>query len=569
MDKILLGFEVPTGQPVYMSLHHTVVCGMTQLSGKTTALEAIINRSGLRAIAFKTKRGESGFNSYHEIPPFFQERADWRYVQSILEATMRERMKFERSWIIKASKGAKTLEDVYKNVIEQKQKARKDSLSESVYTVLEEYLKIVVPQIKKFGNNLSQELVLQDGINVMDLTPMSLEMRSLVIRSVMEHVSDNLNDVIIIVPEAWEYLPQGRSTPVKWFAETFIRKGAAIGNYLFVDSQDIAGIDKAPLRQCDNWIMGRQREIHEIDRLRDTIGKNFASEEEIRQLPLGTFFASIGNDLKKVYVLPVGIPEEMGVQVAKGEISSDVVKERLKSGRNGGDEVYKEMYEKEKKAREDLEKELDKAYAVITTNENISKKQIEGLEKEVQNNKEIIINQIKLEARMLEVDKKQKEVENEDAEIRRQVELLQKEVKAYDKLKEALAEIVGPVARIETVSSPGQPSIVELQAEQTVLNVIQIQRSLDVSTSNLLGRVSLLYSEGFFDEKEKSISDINKELNSKGWINNPQISEFLDDICRWGFLRKRKADRWLYIAAIKSTEAEKQGLLKRTVEVRT
>ena len=70
--KILLGFEVSTGKEVHMGLHHTVITGMTQLSGKTTTLEAIISRANRRAIAFKTKRGESGFNSYREIPPFFK-----------------------------------------------------------------------------------------------------------------------------------------------------------------------------------------------------------------------------------------------------------------------------------------------------------------------------------------------------------------------------------------------------------------------------------------------------------------------------------------------------------------
>lgn len=68
-NRILLGFEVGTGKEVQMRLHHTVVTGMTQLSGKTTTLEAIISRSGKRAIAFKAKRGEEGFNAYTRSCP--------------------------------------------------------------------------------------------------------------------------------------------------------------------------------------------------------------------------------------------------------------------------------------------------------------------------------------------------------------------------------------------------------------------------------------------------------------------------------------------------------------------
>jgi hypothetical protein len=315
--KIMLGFEIGTGKEVQMSLHHTVITGMTQLSGKTTTLEAIISRANKRAIAFKTKRGESGFNNYREMPPFFVERADWQYVATLLEAVMREKMRFERPWIMKATQGTKSLREVLENVQTLRSETKRQ-LSENIYTALEEYLKIVVPQIEKL--KFSKTLDLIDGINVVDLTEMTVELQSLVIQSTMEYVINNLQETILIVPEAWEHIPQGRNTPVKLYAETFIRKGAAIGNYLFIDSQDIAGIDKMPLRQCNNWILGRQREGHEVERVREQIGKNKIDAEEIRSLPLGHFIAILGDDIRKVYVLPAGVPAKIGRQVAMGEI---------------------------------------------------------------------------------------------------------------------------------------------------------------------------------------------------------------------------------------------------------
>ncbi len=331
--KILLGFEVGTGKEVHMSLHHTVITGMTQLSGKTTTLEAIISRVNRRAIAFKTKRGESGFNNYREIPPFFEERADWQYVATLLEAVMREKMKFERPWIMKATQGTNSLRQVLENVQMLRAEAT-TQLPENVYTALEEYLKIVVPQIEKF--RFSKKLDLIDGINVMDLTEMSVELQSLVIQSTMEFVINNLHETILIVPEAWEHIPQGRNTPVKLYAETFIRKGAAIGNYLFIDSQDIAGIDKMPLRQCNNWILGRQREGHEVERVREQIGRNKMDAEEIRSLPLGHFIAILGDDIKKVYVLPAGVPAKIGKRVALGELPvTEVGKYMNGSGEEG------------------------------------------------------------------------------------------------------------------------------------------------------------------------------------------------------------------------------------------
>jgi len=328
-SKILLGFEVGSGKEVQMRLHHTVVTGMTQLSGKTTTLEAIISRSGRRAIAFKTKRGEEGFNAYEEILPFFNERADWQYVASLLEATLREKLKFERPWIMRATKGARTLREVMENIAMLKAESSGGSLPENIYTALEEYLKIVVPQIERF--QFSKTLELKDGINVMDLTEMSVELQSLVIRSTMEHVISELRDVIVIIPEAWEHLPQGRNTPVKLYAETFIRKGASIGNFLFIDSQDIAGVDKTPLRQCNNWILGRQREAHEVERVREILGRNRFSAEDIRGLPLGHFYAVLGDELKKVYVLPAGVPYKLGRRVATGEVPVEKIKDYLES----------------------------------------------------------------------------------------------------------------------------------------------------------------------------------------------------------------------------------------------
>jgi hypothetical protein len=76
----------------------------------------------------------------------------------------------------------------------------------------------------------------------------------------------------------------------------------------------------------------------------------------------------------------------------------------------------------------------------------------------------------------------------------------------------------------------------------------------------------LLYAEGFFDEEERTISTVQREMMRRGWPKDPRLSGFLDEMCSWGYLRKRRTDRWLYQAAIKSTEAKEKSLLKE-VEV--
>jgi len=52
MHKIKLGYVIPSGDPVEINPSHLIVTGITQLSGKTTTLEALISRSGSKAIVF-------------------------------------------------------------------------------------------------------------------------------------------------------------------------------------------------------------------------------------------------------------------------------------------------------------------------------------------------------------------------------------------------------------------------------------------------------------------------------------------------------------------------------------
>ena len=123
MTEILLGFEVGSGRPVHVRLHHLAIFGMTQLSGKTTTLEALISRSGLRAIAFITKRGESGFTRYRLIPAFYRPRADWQYVEGLVNVALGEKVKYEpgmRWAIIKVAKESHNLREVKAKALELK-----------------------------------------------------------------------------------------------------------------------------------------------------------------------------------------------------------------------------------------------------------------------------------------------------------------------------------------------------------------------------------------------------------------------------------------------------------------
>jgi len=312
-----LGFEVGTGKAVEIPLKHMVVTGQTQEAGKTTALEALIVRSGLRAVTFVTKRGEGAFAGGRRLQPFFRERADWVFVSSLIDATLGEKNKLLRAWLMKVCRGTKTLAEVQHNVIAAKEKAR--GFSESIYTEIEGYLELVVPQLAQLPP--AQKVVIGAGLNVMDLARYSTELQALVIRSVLEHVYEHEEGVVTVIPEAWEFLPEGRGSPVKREAEALIRKGAGLKNYVWLDSQDLAGVWKTAVRAAPVVLIGVQREANEIKRTLANIPAGIAkpSSSAVARLQLGEFFACWGQHTIKTYVQPAWATEEQARAVALGD----------------------------------------------------------------------------------------------------------------------------------------------------------------------------------------------------------------------------------------------------------
>ena len=115
-DKILLGYEIGSGTPVEAKLHHLFISGVTQHSGKTTGLEAFIDRAGLPALVFRTGRGELGFTNAHRIQPYFRERTDWRFLEGLLSVHLREKTKIYRSNLMTVSRGANNLQTVWDRI---------------------------------------------------------------------------------------------------------------------------------------------------------------------------------------------------------------------------------------------------------------------------------------------------------------------------------------------------------------------------------------------------------------------------------------------------------------------
>jgi hypothetical protein len=359
---ILLGWEIGTGRRVEIpDTGHLAWFGQTQLSGKTTALEAIAYRGELRAVAFITKQGEGGFLTGRMISPYFSEPTNdeeqplWRWVKSILEASQQRKLNFEEAWIIRCCedpRSARTLKDVHENIkallggeggyVEKGRGKKKkkewkytrkpvSGINAGVYTSLKAYFDIVMPQLARLP--YTKKLTLHDGLNVMDLREYAMETQALVIRSVMEWVYQHEKGVRVIVPEAQDFVPQGKNSPVKMACETLVRKAGANKNFMWLDSQDMAAVDKIMLRACSIVGIGVQTEAHEIDRSLDGLFMPQLRPVDIARLKIGEFFVRTPEaKVSKVYVQPAWMNSELHAQaIAKGEESVSSARQMLRA----------------------------------------------------------------------------------------------------------------------------------------------------------------------------------------------------------------------------------------------
>lgn len=327
MKKIKIGYEVGTGEEVKIEPSHLIVTGLTQLSGKTTTLEALIKRSGLKAIVFKTKIGEKSFASSQEVPPFFRDRSDYEFVKSLIEAYAREKLFIEKGTLMQLCKGSATLVEIQKKVDDKIAEGKLRGLKEEIHIRLQHYLENLIPQIKYA--NFSKTLQISEGINVMNLERFSEEAQSLIIQSVADEVLKTMNNTILVIPEAWKFTPQKYNNPCKRTIESYIRQGAANKNFIWLDSQDMSGVDKIPLKQISTWILGFQSERNEVKHTLDQIALPKASkpkEEEIMTLRTGHFILSNYDGVKKVYVQPVWLDDDNAIKMAKGEIEAEDIK---------------------------------------------------------------------------------------------------------------------------------------------------------------------------------------------------------------------------------------------------
>lgn len=179
--------------------------------------------------------------------------------------------------------------------------------------------------------SFSSELALEPGtVHVMDLEDLKPSMQQLIIAATIDRVMEKLKNVIIVLPEARDFIPEDRRTPAKLSVENLIRKGAKLGNYLWCDSQALTGLDLDVMRNVGVWMFGRQDLDREAERSSRSIPGKTATTNDIRSLKVGEFYLVQGESVKKVYVQPVWASDTFARNAASGAFRSEYIEMRGK-----------------------------------------------------------------------------------------------------------------------------------------------------------------------------------------------------------------------------------------------
>lgn len=499
-NQFLIGFEVGSGEAVQAQLHHLFISGVTQHSGKTTSLEAFLSRAGQRALIFRCGRGEIGFDGAKHIRPYFRERTDWRFVEGLLSAHLQEKSKFYRSNIMRACRNAKGLGDIYNWIKDKLANAREGSWDEKVYTELDQYFSEIIPTLGQI--DFASSLELSEGLNMIDLEGVPVAVQQLIISSCADWIMEKMHGVILVVPEAWQMIPQDRGSPVKLAAENLIRQGAKLGNYLWLDSQQMTGVSMDILRNIDLWMFGRQTLDLEKERVAKMIPGKSVKPDDVHALRVGQFYVvQYGETVQKVYVLPGWAMMPEGRAVAMGEMKLDKIMETKPNPKTRVNPM-------------DREKEAELKRLRV---ENASLKDVvQRLEADVQ-----ALKQAK-PVTPAQVEKVVKDAHRPSQKPRPQV-------------PEEESAPSSPAPARQRFDLDVKVSVPNLTIREEVVNITRDDKDNQ-------GRVAILIAEDFFDSS-KTINAVCTEFRQRGWGafsgggGAKSMASILAPMCTMGFLR--------------------------------
>ena len=547
-------FTVPSGEPVALEPFHYAIIGQTQFSGKTTLIKRLsdwVAALGYTVLIFDTKETEADYAGFgQEVPVCLRETTDSFVLIGLLESMFKRRLTPYYATLSRLTEAARGFGDIINRAKNLEAKTKSSWLRDAcrvLYDLLErlqsETSKVeTVPQLK-----------LYPGINRMPINDFSLEAQQLIMKNSFEDLLRIYKRKTIgVIDESFKFLPQGYSSAATRAVMNVITQGAKTGLYTWIATQFLAVTDKDPLKACAVKFLGTQDHITEVKHTLDLIpeARGKFSTDDIMKLKLGHWILVRKRPpfVGVVYSLPVGVPEEVGREVAVGKRSPESVRDSFLKPKMEVDEtVWKEKYlELEKRftdIRTEIFNELKKEFESKIEEER-QKAYREALQK---------VDEIKKQWNVEEYQQTIMQLKDDKTTL----EAALKKLEPLKAFKEAFIKAFGemvPQAGFE----PGSSAAVGLQATTTIVDVAPVEKSIVINTDTIPGKILAVAKKGKLDGW-RQLGEVVKAVEEERWtVTSQQVNNALNDMVKDGLIAKRHTDRNYFCLAqgVKFKETE-------------
>jgi len=553
-------FEVGSGKPVEIEPFHFAIVGQTQFSGKTTLLKRLADwavSQGFRVLIFDSKETEADYEGFGiEVPVVLRETTDSFVLIGLLESMFKRKLTPYYATLSRLTEGARNFDDIIQRARQFEATTRSSWLRDAcrvLYDLLER-LRAETSKVKTV-----QTLQLKDGINRMAINNFTHEAQQLIVKNAFEDaLRIYKRNLIIIIDEAFKFLPEKYSSAATRAIMDVMTQGAKTNLYVFISTQFLAITDKDPLKACAVKFLGTQDHITEVKHTLDLIpeARGKFTPEQIMKLKLGHWILVRKNPpyVGVVYSLPLGVPEHIGVEVAKGLRTPESIRDAyLKPKIEVDDEMWKEKY-----------LELERKFADMRTSiYNELRKEFEAKVKEAKDEayREAMqkLDEIRKQWNIDEYQQTIARLKDEKAALEIQLKQLEP-LKAFG---EAFIKLLHSLNLKQTELTPSE---LKVNIEQPVLTVKVERKTLELTDKTTEGKIAIIYAEGKLpSDKWFTTTDVVNAFISHGWSRDPRIGPTLDKMCQWGFFEKHYAGkRPEYRLRIKPEEAKAKGLIKIT-----
>ena len=309
-DRLYLGDDLRTNNDVYLDVFHILFTGQTNLSGKTTTIKAVIPEAlekGYTVLVFDTKETGREWDGYHDIPLVYKPTTDPLVLIGLLEGIFHRKVTQYYSTLSRVTERAKDLDGVIKNAEKLEEDSHSGFIKDACHTIVDLAKRL---QQELMHLQLSTKLELKEEVlNVMAINELSPEAQQLVIKTAFEELLRRHNKyVIVIIDEAYKFLPQDYSSACKRAVQDVITQGARTKLFVWLATQFIKTTAKDAMKACAVKMLGKQDDPTEIEGTQERApgGKAKWKSDLIMGLQPGQFiYVSLSEPPRLVYVVPV------------------------------------------------------------------------------------------------------------------------------------------------------------------------------------------------------------------------------------------------------------------------